>query len=354
MNRNRLIAAAAVALFVSASTWAQVTTNPHFDVDLTGWDTFSEPNHQWSPVDAGDATGSGSLLAFKDFAGSSLVRATQCIPVSAGMKIHFMVHALVLDSGDTADITIDLTPNSDTQCQSPTGLNRVIETPPLGRWVRIVHGPHIVEDGVQSITVGLGLNEVSGATVPVSAHFDDALFFLFADGFDGGTCGEWSSSTPFCETPEIGLRVEVSWETAGDPDPGDEVGTDLDLHLLHPDASGEWMGAFDCYQANSTPDWGTPGNSNDPVLVREDGDGSGPETVQITDPESVEYDIGVDYLDDLGFGPSNATVTVLVDGSPVYQYPGKTLLDGQFWDFGSVEWPGGAVTLVDSVTDGVP
>ena len=47
-------------------------------------------------------------------------------------------------------------------------------------------------------------------------------------------------------------------------------------------------------------------------------------------------------------------VTIYFHGSPIYQYPGKTLSDGQFWHLGSVEWPAGTVTPVDSVTSGVP
>ena len=52
------------------------------------------------------------------------------------------------------------------------------------------------------------------------------------------------------------LNLEVSFE----------VGTDLDLHLLHPDGSGAWLGSYDCYRANSSPDWGTAGKSNNPDL----------------------------------------------------------------------------------------
>jgi hypothetical protein len=176
----------------------------------------------------------------------------------------------------------------------------------------------------------------------------------FADDFETGVCSMWSRASPFCATPNVGLRVEVSWDTSGDPDPGDEVGSDADLHLLHPDGSGNWLGSYDCYQANATPDWGTAGDAHDPYLVREDADGTGPEIIQITDPQSVEYDIGVHLVDDSGFGASQATVTVYFDGTPVYQYPNKTIFDGEFWHLGSVEWPTGTVTLVDSVTAGVP
>lgn len=354
MSRYRLTEIVALVVLVAMSAGAQETTNPTFDEDLSGWLVGLEPYHLWSAVDSGDSSDSGSLLAFKDTAGGAIVRAKQCVTVSPGTTLHFTVEAFVLESGNPADITIDLTPFSDASCDTSSGLNRVVVTPAQGQWTRIIHGPHVVDEGVQSIEVSLGLSETWNSTVPVSAHFDNATFFLFADGFETGTCTSWSRSVPFCGTPDVGLRVELTWSTTGDPDPGDSVGTDLDLHLLHPDGSGGWLGAYDCYQANSSPDWGTAGTPNDPILLREDGDGVGPEIVQITTPQSAAYDIGVLYVDHLGFGASEATVKVFFDGSLIYQPAGKALDDGEFWHVASVEWSGGAVTVVDTVTDGVP
>jgi len=171
MNRTRLMVATAVLVVAAVTGWPQEITNPDFDENLTGWSVFSEPKHQWSSVDHRDSGDSGSLLAFKDYVATNLVRATQCVPVDPGMTISFMVRVLVLETGDPADVTIDLTPYSDGSCQSSTGLNRVITTPSLGQWTTIVHGPHLVSPEVHSIEVGLGLYEAAGASVPVSAHF---------------------------------------------------------------------------------------------------------------------------------------------------------------------------------------
>jgi hypothetical protein len=270
------------------------------------------------------------------------------------MEINFMVRVFVPGTGDPADTYVDLTPYSDGSCQSSTGLIRIRETPPQDQWTTIVNGPHQVEAGVHSIEIGLGLYEASGSTVPVSVHFDDARFFLFIDDFETGTCSGWSASQPFCGTPEVGLRVEITWETAGDPDPGDDVGTDLDLHLLHPDAAGVWLGSFDCFKDNPNPGWGTPGPDEDPRLIIRDDDGAGPEIIQITGPESVEYGIGVHYADDLGFGTSSATVRVWIDGSLLYEYADKALQNGEFWNLGTVAWPSGTVTVEDLVSSGIP
>ena len=185
-------------------------------------------------------------------------------------------------------------------------------------------------------------------------HFDDAEFFVFADNFETGTCSAWSSSIPYCITPEVGLRVELTWDTSADPDQTDEVGTDLDLHLRHPDAGDVWLGSYDCYSSNPSPGWGAAGATNDPDLVFEDDDGAGPEAIQITEPETAEYDIGIHYVDDLSYGASSATVRVFVDGTLVYEYPNKTLFDGEFWHLGAVQWPGGSVTEVDTVSSGIP
>ena len=82
--------------------------------------------------------------------------------------------------------------------------------------------------------------------------------------------------------------------------------------------------------------------------------GRRPEAIQITDPESVEYDLGVHSVDDLAFGDSSATVRVFVDGSMVYEYEDKALVDGDFWHVGGVVWPAGTVTVVDAVSAGIP
>jgi hypothetical protein len=212
----------------------------------------------------------------------------------------------------------------------------------------------VIPEGVHSVQVGLSLSESWNGTIPVSAHFDDAEFILFESGFETATCSDWSLAVPFCITPDAGLRVELTWSTPGDPDQGDDSGTDLDLHLRHPDGGDSWGGASTCSAANPSPGWGAAGSANDPELIFEDDDGAGPEAVQITDPESVAYDIGVHYVDDLAFGGSSATVRVFVDGSMVYEYADKTLVDGDFWHVGEAAWPGGTITVVDSVTEGIP
>ena len=177
---------------------------------------------------------------------------------------------------------------------------------------------------------------------------------IFQDGFESGTCLGWHLAVPFCITPTVGLRVEIAWDTPGDPDPDDEVGSDLDLHVLHPLAAGDWESAFDCYSGNPTPDWGLPGQFHDAALIFEDHDGLGPEAVQLTAPENLDYAVGAYYVDDAGFGESFVTLTIYSGGVPVYQYPGKLLFPGEFWEVGLVTWPGAGFTEIDVVWVGIP
>ncbi len=177
---------------------------------------------------------------------------------------------------------------------------------------------------------------------------------IFDDDFEDGTCLQWSNSVPFCETPNVGLRIELTWTTSGDSDPFDNHGTDVDLHVLHPDAEGDWESSLDCYLQNPTPDWGVAGISQNPILIRSAQNGAGPEIIQITDPESGEYDIGVHYVDDKGYGSSTMTVQIYLNGTITTVSPGKTMNDGYFWEFGSIQWPSGAFTTVDQLFVGIP
>jgi hypothetical protein len=181
-----------------------------------------------------------------------------------------------------------------------------------------------------------------------------AQFDIFADSFESGTCLGWHVAFPFCITPTVGLRIEVTWETPGDPVPDDDVGSDFDLHVLHPLAAGDWESAFDCYSGNPTPDWGIEGQPQDAALIFEDADGLGPEAVQLTLPENLDYGVGVFYADDAGFGESFVTARVFVDGVPVYEYLDKLLFAGEFWEFGLVTWPGAGITEIDIVHVGIP
>lgn len=86
-----------------------------------------------------------------------------------------------------------------------------------------------------------------------------------------------------------GLRVEMFWNTEG---------TDMDLHLLHPEAEA-WFGGLDCYFDNCTTvtrEWFAQGPADNPSLDIDDQDGFGPENINIQKPVPGTYRIGVDQF----------------------------------------------------------
>ena len=108
-------------------------------------------------------------------------------------------------------------------------------------------------------------------------------------GLDSVTCDNAAVVTIIAK-PEEAILVQLSWRTPGDMNETDRDGTDLDLHLLHPNAQN-WGNAdrfepYDCYFKNPIPDWGQLENeSDDPSLDIDDLNGSGPENVTLAVPE---------------------------------------------------------------------
>ncbi len=160
--------------------------------------------------------------------------------------------------------------------------------------------------------------------------------------------------------PDDGIHVELLWDTPADDDQTDEgtdAGADLDLHFVHPLATGSDLDGdgvpegychdpFDCYSHNSSPDWGSfnPAVDDDPHLLRDDTDGAGPETIKLVEPEEgLTYRVGVKYWSDHDFGPSVATLRVYVDGQLAHETAGVELTEPAAWDAVSVSWPDGVV-----------
>jgi len=164
--------------------------------------------------------------------------------------------------------------------------------------------------------------------------------------------------------PLSAIHVELLWETPGDDDPtdtgftgfGESVGSDVDLHFLHPSAGesppanppgldGYFDTRFDCYWQNTNPQWAGVDTATDPRLDRDDTDGAGPENINLDTPEEgAVYRIGVHYWDDWGYGTSYATVRVYLDGELAWQWGGVTLLNDDLWEVAEIAWPSGEVT----------
>jgi hypothetical protein len=160
--------------------------------------------------------------------------------------------------------------------------------------------------------------------------------------------------------PDEAIHVELLWDTPNDPnqtDEGPEAGADLDLHFLHPFATGQdvdgdgeldgWFDQpFDAFWFNAHPNWGSldPMVDDDPGLDRDDTDGAGPENVNLNIPEEGRtYKVGVHYWNDHGFGPSLATVRVYIYTSLVFSVTDVELVNHDLWEVAEIKWPSGQV-----------
>lgn len=152
-----------------------------------------------------------------------------------------------------------------------------------------------------------------------------------------------------------GIRVELSWETPGDPDETDtgggsnsSAGSDVDLHFLHPNAEGEYFDwTFDCYWANTEPEWGFFGPTDNPRMLRDDTDGGGPEVIELTGPEDGKrYQVGTHFWDDWGYGDASATIRIYIRGTLADEWSDVVLSKNDLWDSHTIDWPSGTVTRI--------
>lgn|GEM_PF-5432373 len=184
---------------------------------------------------------------------------------------------------------------------------------------------------------------VAGAT-PLDMKFQvdvvgTYVFNAVAHGSDGVQVG--SAAWIVMVAENVDLRVELTWTTPGDPDPSDVgvskyqtlVGSDLDLHLLHPKAAGVLFDpSFDCHFRNANPEWGFIGPIDNPRLASDDFDGTGPESIKLPLPESGEsYPLAVYYWSDGGFGNVFETLRVYFDDVLMDEWPAVELTNDDLW-----------------------
>lgn len=157
--------------------------------------------------------------------------------------------------------------------------------------------------------------------------------------------------------PEEAIHVQLVWRTPGDEDETEGGGTDLDLHLLHPNAENWFSRPYDCHYAEPVPDWGQLDNSaDDPSLDIDDINGAGPENINLDNPENTDilgapYLVGVHYYNSRDrvtgqdYGPSFATVRIFIEGELAWDYtdggnPGEREMEAEdhFWDVAQISW----------------
>ena len=158
--------------------------------------------------------------------------------------------------------------------------------------------------------------------------------------------------------PQEDVYVELVWRTPTDMNPHDSRGADLDLHYLSPKATSWEKAPYDIFWKNKTGDWGQQNVSADnPTMLVDDTDGLGPESISHNNPVSGNnYTIGVYYYDDHGFGRSNATVRIHIDGKLTKVLgPQKLERSFYFWKVGLIEWPSKNIYKRDQIySNGFP
>ncbi|MBA2664989.1 MAG: hypothetical protein H0U74_22065 [Bradymonadaceae bacterium] len=148
------------------------------------------------------------------------------------------------------------------------------------------------------------------------------------------------------------ILVQLVWTT---PASSTGVGADLDLHYLHP--IGKWnTEPHSVYWKYRLATWGVEPNLSVASLDIDSVDGRGPEVISHTNPApNLTYAVGVHYYDAKGFGLSNATVRIFVNGVLLIEIADRQLPStGTFWYVGAIQWPGGNFVNRDTLQEGFP
>lgn len=189
----------------------------------------------------------------------------------------------------------------------------------------------------------------------VAGEYTIRLTVVDDDGMEG------SCETTVAAIPGEGLRVELYWnppDRSCDTYPGSDCDpTDVDLHLLHPEAPS-WFhsGApsLDCYFATCVggTEWDEGRPEDNPRLDLDDTEGFGPENINIDEPiPGHEYFVGVHYYFDDGRDTLAQTYIRIycgmIDVDPVYEIGpialaprGDDPMGNDFWRVATVTWDG--------------
>jgi len=146
--------------------------------------------------------------------------------------------------------------------------------------------------------------------------------------------------------PAEDLWVEMYWTQASD---------DMDLHLVRPGGTYESR-TDDCYYSTcvgTSPDWGDRNSpADDPSLDLDDIPGTGPENINILQPESGAFTVYVhDYEGSNGWGAdyngtNQVTVNVYLNGSMVWTNTKGVSGDDTVTAFCSINWETGVVSTM--------
>lgn len=138
--------------------------------------------------------------------------------------------------------------------------------------------------------------------------------------------------------PDDGLWIELYWTHSGD---------DMDLHLVEP--GGSLWGSTDCHWENCVSgrlNWGDRGTSDDdPSLDIDDIPGTGPENINIEDPEDGDFEVYVhDYPGTVYSRENDITVNIYIGGELVYTVTEGITGEDSMNAIATVSFPDGTVT----------
>jgi hypothetical protein len=161
--------------------------------------------------------------------------------------------------------------------------------------------------------------------------------------------------------PNEKILIELTWTNPEDPDETDDVGSDVDLHLVKMGPGSWFESPYDIYFRNPNNGDGGIGlwNPESPSLDIDDRNGGGPENIQMDDPANCEwYAVGVHYYRQI-FGTAYVTVRIFINAQLVYETINKPMSRGdQFWDVARIHWDTGQIydnsgNVIDSAPAGM-